>query len=196
MSDPEISRSLERVQSLQADSKKLRPGVCKDQLLSFLHRVEGVAKLRNVASAQASETWAEVRECFETSAEFLPTNADALFLCGMAALEASELVEAVNMMNKSLLLDPDFPSPYINIGVAYLRCAVLADQCDDAEDAMKNFRRAIEVSEALLERHPQRPQAHYHIGVAYCQIALRLRGTSPHVFEDLRIRAGRSLKEA
>merc|ERR1712039_847082 len=92
--------------------------------------------------------------------------------------------------------DPDFPSPYINIGVAYLRLAVLADQCDDAEDALKNFRKAIEVSEACLERHPQRPQAHYHIGVAYCQIAVRLRGTNPHVFEDLRIRAGRSLKEA
>merc|ERR1712048_874362 len=101
-----------------------------------------------------------------------------------------------NLMNRSLLLDPDFQATYVNIGVAYLRLAALADQCDNEKEAMKKYCNAIEVSEACLERHAQTPQAHYHIGVAHCQLALKLRKTNEPAFEDFRIRAARGLKEA
>merc|ERR1711972_807601 len=72
----------------------------------------------------------------------------------------------------------------------------MGDQCDNEKEAMKKYCNAIEVSEACLERHAQTPQAHYHIGVAHCQLALKLLKTNVPAFEDFRIRAARGLKEA
>ena len=50
---------------------------------------------------------------FVNALDAFPSNSNALFLLGMAELEMGLLEGAVELMNKSLLLDPDFRAPYV-----------------------------------------------------------------------------------
>ena len=56
------------------------------------------------------------QEHFVKALESFPSNSNALFLLGMGALEMGFLENAVELMNKSLLLDPDFRAPYVPLG--------------------------------------------------------------------------------
>ena len=56
------------------------------------------------------------QEHFVQALDSFPSNSNALFLLGMAALEMGLLESAVELMNKSLLLDPDFRAPYVQLG--------------------------------------------------------------------------------
>lgn len=136
---------------------KAAQGLALNCVHSFIHRGNGVFEAR---SGGGKERWETARRHFLNSLKFLPTNANTLYLLGMAALELGQPEKAIEMMSKSLLLDPDFKAPYINLGVAFLR--------------MHMYEHAVEISDACLARHPHTPQCQYHIGVASCQLALFL----------------------
>merc|ERR1712166_780072 len=95
-------------------------------------------------------------------------------------------------MNRSLLLDPDFRSPYVNLGVAYLRLANAAFSNGDFAEENAMYRKTIEVSKAGLSRFPQSPQCHYHIAIATCQLAIA-RQAVPSLFLTLRSHAANAL---
>mmetsp|Transcript_1234 Transcript_1234/g.3169 ORF Transcript_1234/g.3169 Transcript_1234/m.3169 type:complete len:862 (-) Transcript_1234:17-2602(-) len=121
---------------------------------SFIARCHGVLEARS----DAKDRWDSAKRHFLKALKCSPANANALYLLGMASLELGKPAEAVTFMNKSLLLDPDFRAPYVNLGAAYLR--------------LRLFEETIAISEACLERHPSSPQCVYHIGVACCQLSL------------------------
>jgi len=135
---------------------KLPEGPGRNVAESFLYRAHGVVE----AKGKLADRWQNARRHFTRSLELFPTNANSLFLLGTSMLEAGKAQQSVAFMNKSLLLDPDFKAPYVNLGVAYLRLGM--------------YERAVEISEACLARHPQSPQCHYHIGAACSQQALVL----------------------
>lgn len=134
---------------------KAPEGAAKYAAESFLNRGYGVLE-----ALTPPYKWSVAREFFQKSVDLLPANAASLYLLGMADLELGNNAEAAGTMERSLLLDLDFKAPYVNLGVVYLR--------------LHRFDEAIEVSEALLKRHPESPQCHYHIGVACYQKAHRL----------------------
>mmetsp|Transcript_35423 Transcript_35423/g.82269 ORF Transcript_35423/g.82269 Transcript_35423/m.82269 type:complete len:1087 (+) Transcript_35423:154-3414(+) len=137
---------------------KAPEGPAKRSAESFVNRGYGILE-----AMTPPYKWSAAREYFEESVRQLPSNAAALYQLGMAELELGKTEEAVILMEKSLLLDLDFKAPYVNLGVAYLR--------------LRKFDLAIAVSEACLKRHPESPQCHYHIGVAYYQKAQQLETT-------------------
>lgn len=142
----------------QVHACKLLPSRAKSGIESFISRGNGILEAKTLAVKAAN--WATAQKHFQTSIRHLPTNASTLFLLGMALMERGKTADAVEVLSKSLLLDPDFKAPYVNLGVAYLR--------------LQQYERAIDVSDACLVRHPQTPQCHYHIGAACCQLALFL----------------------
>eukprot|EP00413_Alexandrium_margalefii_P016579 CAMPEP_0204543970 /NCGR_PEP_ID=MMETSP0661-20131031/20167_1 /ASSEMBLY_ACC=CAM_ASM_000606 /TAXON_ID=109239 /ORGANISM="Alexandrium margalefi, Strain AMGDE01CS-322" /LENGTH=470 /DNA_ID=CAMNT_0051550709 /DNA_START=1 /DNA_END=1409 /DNA_ORIENTATION=+ len=152
---------------------------------SFLNRGYGILE-----ALTPPYKWSDARDFFRRSVELLPTNAAALYLLGMSELELGNAKEAASIMERSLVLDLDFKAPYVNLGVAYLR--------------LGRFDEAIEMSEALLKRHPESPQCHYHIGVACYQKAHRLEAYAASArgegrvqeLADLKVRALAELAEA
>lgn len=161
----------------------------KERLLrSFLSRCHGVLEARSANK----DRWEGAKRHFVKSLKHSPSNANALYLLGMCALELGKPQEAVSLMTKSLLLDPDFRAPYVCLGVAFLR--------------LKHFEEAISISEACLDRHPSSPQCVYHIGVACCQLSLLITAKEAagipldyqerQLLDDLRKRALASLTEA
>eukprot|EP00411_Alexandrium_monilatum_P026100 CAMPEP_0175333672 /NCGR_PEP_ID=MMETSP0095-20121207/2401_1 /TAXON_ID=311494 /ORGANISM="Alexandrium monilatum, Strain CCMP3105" /LENGTH=937 /DNA_ID=CAMNT_0016630973 /DNA_START=53 /DNA_END=2866 /DNA_ORIENTATION=+ len=163
---------------------KASEGPAKCSAESFLNRGYGI-----VEALTPPYKWSAARDFFRKSVELLPANAASLYLLGMAELELGNVTEAATIMEKSLLLDLDFKAPYVNLGIAYIR--------------LRRFDEAIEVSEALLKRHPESPQCHYHIGVACYQKAfhlenhsnLRMQGRAQEV-ADLKWRAMNELIES
>ncbi|OLP77050.1 hypothetical protein AK812_SmicGene42941 [Symbiodinium microadriaticum] len=155
---------------------------------SFLSRCHGVLEARSANK----DRWEGAKRHFVKSLKHSPSNANALYLLGMCALELGKPQEAVSLMTKSLLLDPDFRAPYVCLGVAFLR--------------LKHFEEAISISEACLDRHPSSPQCVYHIGVACCQLSLLITAKEAagipldyqerQLLDDLRKRALASLTEA
>jgi len=137
---------------------KAEDGPVKRSAESFLNRGYGVLE-----AMTPPYKWPAARDYFAESVAQLPTNAAALYLLGMAELELGNSTPAKQLMERSLLLDLDFKAPYVNLGVVYLR--------------LRKFDAAIEVSEALLKRHPESPQCHYHIGVACYQKAQHMEST-------------------
>mmetsp|Transcript_81639 Transcript_81639/g.141410 ORF Transcript_81639/g.141410 Transcript_81639/m.141410 type:complete len:457 (+) Transcript_81639:892-2262(+) len=129
---------------------------------------------------------------FEHSVEQHPANATSLYLIGMCALEKGETVKAESYFHKSLLLDLDFKAPYVNLGVAYIR--------------LGKWDAAIEISEALLKRHPDSPQCQYHIAFASFHLAAILEDKAKQgekvssedgfAFEELRKRALQGMLES
>lgn len=138
---------------------KARQGPGRNAVKSYIERALGVLDARN-GDVPAEERWEAAKQNFQSSVDWMPTNASSLYLLGRSCLELGELEKAVDFMNKSMLLDPDFKAPYIYLGVAYVR--------------QKEWQRAIDVSEECLRRHPGVPQCQYHIGVACCFQALSL----------------------
>jgi len=132
----------------------------KKCVYSYLCRAHGIAEIKHNIYGASIDRWRCAEEHFQKSVEVLPRNANALFWLGMAALEDGRLDEAVDLMNRSLLLDPDFKGPYVNLGVAYLR--------------QGKYHKCIEISNAGLARHPDTPMCNYHIGVASYQTAVRM----------------------
>lgn len=161
---------------------------------SFLHRAHGVL----IARGNGPERWKEAREHFRRAVDAHPANSNALFQLGMCALELGPLDTAIELMNKSLLLDSDFRAPYVNLGVAFLR---RASHTDDPVKAQEFYLRAVEISESCLTRHPASPQCNYHIGVACTQLAFYLQDREgvdckDPKFVELRSRAQREFLEA
>lgn len=155
---------------------------------SFIERGYGVVE----AKTGSTDRWQQARPKFVRSLALHPMNANSLFLLGMATLESGNLPEALDILNKSVLLDPDFKAPYVNLGVAYLRS--------------RRYDRVLDISDACLSRYPQSPQCMYHIGVACCELALRLEAKEARgsklldvevmEYEELCNRALETLREA
>lgn len=165
MKDPEkVKNKLEMAEEILYD--------CEDRhgqmmINSFLNRAWGIITIRTSGvHACSRDQWQEAETFFRKAVACVPTNANALFWLGMAALELGKLDEAIEKMNRSLLLDPDFKGPYVNLGVAYLKKG--------------DYDKVIEISNAGLARHPQSPQCNYHLGVASYQQALEYRGGHAH----------------
>ncbi|CAJ1372911.1 unnamed protein product [Effrenium voratum] len=154
LSNREQSRMKKMLYDAQVLANKLPEARGKHFTESFIARCYGVLEARS----DAKDRWDTAKRHFQKSLKHLQSNANTLYLLGMAALELGKCGDAVSFMSRSLLLDPDFRAPYVNLGVAYLR--------------MKLFEEAIHISEACLDRHPSSPQCQYHIGVAACQLAL------------------------
>mmetsp|Transcript_8717 Transcript_8717/g.27331 ORF Transcript_8717/g.27331 Transcript_8717/m.27331 type:complete len:592 (+) Transcript_8717:176-1951(+) len=163
----------------------------KDCVMSFVRRCYGVLHAKE-AETNFAERWNDSLDHLRNAVRLLPTNANALYLLGMAALDQGRIEEARDLLNRSLLLDPDHRAPYVNLGVAYLR--------------LGSFGSAVEISQAGLSRFPQSPQSHYHIGVACCQLALEIDAVEARggelteeqdaEYEELRLQARDGLAQA
>lgn len=190
-------RPEQRLQSLcdvERSIARFTVSPAKSCVESFVHRAHGVL----IARGSGSERWKEARGHFQRAVDAHPSNSNALFQLGMCALELGPLEMAIELMNKSLLLDSDFRAPYVNLGVAYLRQAAHADDPHKPQDF---YLRAMEISEACLMRHPASPQCNYHIGVACTQLAFYLQDgegvdCKDARFIELRGRAAREFLEA
>ncbi|CAE7682193.1 unnamed protein product [Symbiodinium sp. CCMP2456] len=188
------------LRDVEASLRRFTPSPARSCVASFVHRANGVL----LARGSAPDRWKDAQEHFVKALESFPSNSNALFLLGMGALEMGFLESAVELMNKSLLLDPDFRAPYVNLGVAYLRQA--AQSSENSQRLQDLYFRVIEVSESCLARHPASPQCHYHIGVASTQLALMLQAHAAHAtngdsldslrFREYRSRARAELEEA
>mmetsp|Transcript_106950 Transcript_106950/g.345108 ORF Transcript_106950/g.345108 Transcript_106950/m.345108 type:complete len:270 (-) Transcript_106950:57-866(-) len=152
---------------------------------SFIARGLGVFALQVPYSA----CWPQAQVHLQRSLKHHPFNASSMYLLGMIKMEDWEpdLEQAVLLMARSIVLDPDFRGPYVNLGAAFLR--------------LGSSEAAIKVSEVGLSRHPQSPQCHYHIALGCYMISVFLEKQKPvekvkqwHV--DLRKRALESLMEA
>ncbi|CAE7399578.1 unnamed protein product [Symbiodinium pilosum] len=192
MSTPE--QRLRDLRDVEASIARFTSSPAKSCVASFVHRAHGVL----LARGSAPDRWRDAQEHFAKALDSFPSNSNALFLLGMAALEMGLLESAVELMNKSLLLDPDFRAPYVNLGVAYLRQAAQISENSQRQEDL--YLRVIEVSESCLARHPASPQCQYHIGVACTQLALMLQAHATnggHLrFREYRSRARSGLEEA
>ncbi|CAK9048425.1 unnamed protein product [Durusdinium trenchii] len=188
VSNREQSRMKKMLYDAQVLANKVAENRGRHFIESFIVRCHGILEARS----DARDRWLSAKRHFLKSLKYLESNANSLYLLGMAALELGKPGDAVTLMNKSLFLDPDFKAPYVNLGVAYLR--------------LKLFEEVIQISEACLERHPSSPQCQYHIGVASCQLALLLEARSrggavlsaseEHLYEELRKRAAHCISSA
>jgi len=122
---------------------------------SFVSRAQAVLEHRQCS---AENPWEHSEGNLARSLAFMPTNANGYCLTGSSLLYSSQPEKAQEYFNRTLLLDPDFKAPYVNLGVAYLRLGW--------------YRQVVEISEAGLARHPDSPQCHYHISVACCQLCI------------------------
>jgi len=192
MSTPE--ERLKDLRDVEASIVRFSPSPAKSCVQSFVHRAHGVILARGVTQ----DRWKDAHVYFGKALDAFPSNSNALFLLGMCALEMGLLEKAVDWMNKSLLLDPDFRAPYVNLGVAYLRQA--AQSSENSQRLQDLYFRVIEISEACLARHPASPQCNYHIGVASTQLALMLQAEAVSCdhfrFREYRKRAHAQLEEA
>lgn len=155
----QVGAKLASALALVDEVERTRPRLAVE---SFNCRARGILAVRSAeggARDATPATWEEARAEFLKAVSTLPTSANARFWLGMAGLELSKLEEALKYLNHSLVLDPDFKGPYVNLGAVYLR--------------LGKFDRAIQVSNACLARFPQSPQCYYHIGVASYQLAVQ-----------------------
>jgi len=150
---PDVARTMLGDADSMLEQLEKNPGKAKVQ--AFVHRARGVLELQ-----QSTESYLRAEEHFQTALQLMPTNANALHLLGCRAIKVGNPYDAVWPLTQSLLLDPDYKGAYVNLGMAYLQ--------------LKNWERAIQVSQAGLERHPDSPHLAYHAGVAYSQQALAL----------------------
>lgn len=137
-------------------TQRLKSNFAKSCVDSFLDRAKGI-----VSAKQGGQGSQSPKDLFESSLQKLPTNSNTLFFLGYTMLQEERPNEAVVCLNKSLLLDPDYKAGYVNLAIGFLR--------------QGEYERAIEVAYAGLARHPDSPHQHYHIAVAYCQLALQQR---------------------
>jgi len=155
----------------------------KSIVLSFVNRARGVleTKLCHKDRCERSEQF------FNSALEFFPTNANALYLQGQLHIQDMRIEQGLQFLNRSLLLDPDFKAPYVWLGIAYLR--------------LGQFRQAVDISEALLGRHPESPQCHYHVAVGCAQLAFQLAkssasGQQQAQYQTLREKSADSFRKA
>mmetsp|Transcript_84625 Transcript_84625/g.149866 ORF Transcript_84625/g.149866 Transcript_84625/m.149866 type:complete len:624 (+) Transcript_84625:119-1990(+) len=108
---------------------------------------------RNVAvCSMMAENWSEASKKLNQSLTELPTNSTSYYLFGHCRHQEERFRECVDSMMRSIALDPDFKSPYIALGNAYLKL----NQMDNV----------LEASVACLRRHPDAPGAQFNIGQA------------------------------
>jgi len=164
----------------QEKTAEMQDGPGKSCVVSFTKRAQGVLE----AKMRGPEQWKQIEHLFQTSLSELPTNANALFCLGAAALQGGRSEDAAQIFNRALLLDPDFKAPYVMLGVAYIR--------------MRIWQLAIQFSEACLGRHPDSPQCDYHIAVASCQLALQVKAHKGDnaAYEKFQIRALSCMRRA
>jgi len=143
----DLSRARSALKTSNSLIKTAQEGWVRSCAESFVARGQGI-----IEAMTPPGRWESAEKLFLESQRCLPWNATTLYLLGMCALEAERPDEAVQLFERSLLLDLDFRAPYVCLGIAYLRVRRFAD--------------AIELSEAGLRRHPESPQCNYHIGVA------------------------------
>mmetsp|Transcript_55733 Transcript_55733/g.172941 ORF Transcript_55733/g.172941 Transcript_55733/m.172941 type:complete len:501 (+) Transcript_55733:232-1734(+) len=86
---------------------------------SFIARGLGVFALQVPYSA----CWPQAQVHLQRSLKHHPFNASSMYLLGMIKMEDWEpdLEQAVLLMARSIVLDPDFRGPYVNLGAAFLR---------------------------------------------------------------------------
>lgn len=157
-------RSMDVLQLAQTHIAKLS-GKLKDVVNSYIHRNLGVFEAGH-------GKWGSAADYFRRSLEDMPANATSLYLLGMHYLEVGSAKAAIEVMEESLFLDPDFKAPYVNIACARLQ--------------MGDYSEALEVSRAGLNRHPQTVPALYNLGVAAYVLALRAERSQNVTHQDLR----------
>lgn len=143
----------EQVNKAAADSPS------KKCVESFIARCWGICEIKPRGGQANPKHWDLAHPHFDYSVLMQPVNANALFWFGMSLLVSGKLDKAIEFMNKSLILDPDFKGPYVNLGVAYLR--------------NKQYKEAIDVSRAGLARFPDSPQCRYQIAAASYLLAIK-----------------------
>lgn len=139
-----------RLFSLARQTIQNHSGLPRDCVLSYIDRSVGVTEA-------LYGQWPMADIHFRKSLAAMPTNASTRYLQGMSCLEQGDGGRAVELMEKALLLDPDFKAPYINIGLALLR--------------LGQPKPAREVSLAGLARHPKTSQLQYNLGAACFTLA-------------------------
>lgn len=150
-------------------------GPLREMVMSYISRCLGVAEAR-------FGLWAAAQPYFAKSLEQMPTNASGRNLLGTCLLEEGSALHAARLFEESILLDPDFRAPYVNLGVCYLRIG--------------KYQRALEVSEAILLRHPFTHQAHYNAGAAMYVLLCRAEASGQAVDQAQRDKARKSLELA
>jgi len=152
----QLGRTHKNLEEAQRLLNKANASENSESVMSYIDRSYGVIEART----GGGERWRRAEARFQKALEWQPTNANALYLLGMAALNDATVgssERAVDFFSRSLLFDPDFRASYVNLAIGYLR--------------LGQYESAVEVSDAGLARHPDAPQPHYHIGVAYCMLA-------------------------
>jgi len=179
------NRCLITMEQAKLEVNKIEEEPMKLCARSYVARAQGVCAYQ----ATSRDQLPQVRKQLHRSLECYPFNATTLYLLGMMNLEEAEMdvARAVDLMARSLLLDPDFKGPYVNLGAAFLR--------------LERYEEAIKISEAGLDRHPQSPQCHYHIGIACYRLSVQAEQAPPitevkSFHEGMRLRALKSLEEA
>ena len=84
-----------------------------------------------------------------------PADAAALFNLGMSLVEARQVGEALELLERLVAIAPDYPSAWVALGVAQ-------GSFGEIDVAIQSFREA-------LVRHPQDPSAHKNLGAALSQ---------------------------
>merc|ERR1712039_600062 len=82
-------------------------------VLSYIDRNVGVCSV-------LVDNWQAAAPKFESSVQILPANSTAHYLQGCYFQEDKSYSKAIDSMLKSIILDPDFRSPYIALGNCYL----------------------------------------------------------------------------
>lgn len=67
----------------------------------------------------------EAKKYFETVARAQPNNGHASYLLGFSLFQSARYVEAVEELERALLLAPEIPHPFVYRGLAYLRMGQL-----------------------------------------------------------------------
>lgn len=122
---------------------------------SYVERSYGVSEAM-FGNWEAAWPW------FRKSLDSMPANSTGRFLMGMCLMEfggTGNLKAAVEKMEESLLLDPDFKAPYADIGVAHLR--------------LRDYAAAAEISQVGLSRHPATAHLEYNLACGKFVLACR-----------------------
>jgi len=98
------------------------------------------------------EKWEVAHDSWASSIKVFPLNTTSYYLEGCYYQEQKMYKLAAECHLKSILLDPDFKSPYIALGNAYL----LAER----------FQQAMEACTASFRRHPDSPGGMFNLGQA------------------------------
>jgi len=160
---------------LARQAVRKQSGPPSDFVCSYIERHFGVTEA-------LYGNWKGAYPWFKKSLETMPTNATTIYFLGMYQLETGKPELALDDIDRSLLLDPDFKAPYVNRAVAWLR--------------LRQYERAAKSAEAGLARHPGVPQLLFNLGTAKFGAACKEEQSSGCLATELRRQALEMLERA